>query len=161
MKYTSRFFPMIEHFQIIEKKKLDTGLYKNCSEGREYICAHKKFKHFFLDNFGKDKLLINNLINSIEAGELDESGVLDEIHSILAAGEIAAITNALLLCMMGLHSNIQVGVPNKIKMLLLFMFPHRKISKRNLILFLVTATELSLYKMSTGCIIWNVLSKKR
>jgi hypothetical protein len=101
MKYTSPFSPMIEHFQIVEKKKLDTGLYKNCSEGREYICALKKFKHIFLDNFGKDKLLINNLINSIEAEELDERCVLDEIHSILAAGETAAITNALLLCMMG------------------------------------------------------------
>ncbi|XP_068899935.1 cytochrome P450 4C1-like isoform X1 [Tenebrio molitor] len=84
--------------QIIEKKKLDTGFYKNCSE----------------DNFGKDKLLINNLINSIEAGELDESGVLDEIHSILAAGETAAITNALLLCMMGLHSNIQKNIQEEL-----------------------------------------------
>jgi hypothetical protein len=108
---------MTEHFQIIEMKKIESSLYKNCSEGREYIFAHKRFKHFFLDNFDNEKVFINNLINSTEDGELDESGVMDEIQSVFAASETTAITNALVLCMMGLHSNIQVGVLNKIKMM--------------------------------------------
>ncbi|KAJ3620019.1 hypothetical protein MTP99_004013 [Tenebrio molitor] len=84
--------------QIIEMKKIESGLYKNCSE----------------DNFDKEKVFINNLINSTEDGELDESGVMDEIQSVFAASETTAITNALVLCMMGLHSNIQKNIQEEL-----------------------------------------------
>ncbi|KAH0808071.1 hypothetical protein GEV33_014720 [Tenebrio molitor] len=67
-----------------------------------------------LNIFDKEKVFINNLINSTEDGELDESGVMDEIQSIFAASETTAITNALVLCMMGLHSNIQKNIQEEL-----------------------------------------------
>ncbi|CAH1380095.1 unnamed protein product [Tenebrio molitor] len=45
---------------------------------------------------------------------MNESGVMDEIQSIFAASETTAITNALVLCMMGLHSNIQKNIQEEL-----------------------------------------------